>query len=371
TYQGALIFLPTGTVEVLYFCTGGLLIVWLLKISLLLMVIVYPLSFWQKSGLIIGAFITGFLTGCVRVALLAVVVHKQEIFNYWHSYTGGDIFLAASTIIYAGFCAWLLPIENILSKQAVQKTSQTPEYNRSETILYGKQSFSRWHLPLLATTWIGIVATSVYLIANKVQIAVYNFPDKVALNGWEYVSSASLDIQKYKQQNHNYYQNNRGLEIVQSGKQYRYLQNNHQLEIKMLYAVNSRGNKNPFLTDISKKNIKEKQLQIKQLNKNIYYTIYSNEKQAFLTACINPIGGSTANSAQFMKNRYTYDLNWNRLVLWIFGQKILRDHRCLWTQLSVKLNDMNTTDAYAILESNWTHNYKIWQDILLQKHVSS
>ncbi|MDJ0733718.1 MAG: cyanoexosortase A system-associated protein [Nostocaceae cyanobacterium] len=371
TYQGALIFLPTGTVEVLYFCTGGLLIVWLFKISLLLMVIIYPLSFWQKLGLIIGAFITGFLTGCVRVALLAVVVHKQEVFDYWHSYTGGHIFLTASTIIYAIFCTWLLPVEDIFWQQTLQKTSHSLEDIRSETIHHRKKSFSKWRLPLLATTWIGIVITAVYLMVNKAQIAVYQFPDTLTLDGWEQVSSASLDTKKNRQQNPSNDANNRGLEILQSGKQYRYFHKSIELKVKMLYAVNSRGNQNPFLTDVSKKIIKEKQPQIKQSSEIGYYTLYSDDKQAFLTACINPRGGSTATSAQFMKNRYTYDLTWNRLVLWIFGQEILRDNRCLWTQLSVSLNDMSITDAYAILESNWTHHYKTWQELFLLKHVSN
>jgi cyanoexosortase A len=53
TVQGTLVKLPTGQVEVLYFCTGGMLILWLLKLTLLIVVVIPDLTWRQRWGLVI------------------------------------------------------------------------------------------------------------------------------------------------------------------------------------------------------------------------------------------------------------------------------------------------------------------------------
>ncbi|MEA5581253.1 hypothetical protein VB620_07860 [Nodularia harveyana UHCC-0300] len=58
-----------------------------------------------------------------------------------------------------------------------------------------------------------------------------------------------------------------------------------------------------------------------------------------------------------MQNRYQYDLTSYRILPWLFGQDVLRDDRCLWTQLSMPLNGLPATDVYPILESVWLKNY--------------
>ncbi len=110
THSGTFVKFPTGVVDVLYYYTGGLLIVWLLPLTLLIMVVVFPLSWEQKWGLVISAFPTGFLVGCICVALLAVLVNNHSLFDYWHSYTG-EKFLWRSQLLLMqpyviGFYQW-------------------------------------------------------------------------------------------------------------------------------------------------------------------------------------------------------------------------------------------------------------------------
>ena len=344
TVQGALVKLPTGQVEVLYFCTGGMLILWLLKLTLLIMLVIFPLTWRQRLGLIVCAIGTGFLVGCIRVSLLAVVVNNHSLFDYWHGYTGGSIFMAMATITYAALCNWILPLELLSSEVKPNYATATVEPKRRL---------------FLATTWLSILLTSIYLIASKRPLITSIFPDNIALNNWQQVKVKSWSPRKYDTQR------NTEFPIVQSGKDYSYIKNNQPLELQMRYVINTRGEPNPFLEQLSKDLLKDSQKNIRYVKGIGYYALYSDSKQAYLTACINPRGGSTVNSNQFMQNRYTYDLTWNRILPWVFGQGVLRDNRCIWTQLSIPLNGGVDSSIYPVLESFWAENYAAWQSLLL------
>ncbi|MEH2364420.1 cyanoexosortase A system-associated protein [Nostoc sp.] len=342
TVQGALVKLPTGQVEVLYFCTGGMLILWLLKLTLLIMVVIFPLTWRQRLGLIVCAIATGFLVGCIRVALLAVVVNNHSLFDYWHSYTGGGIFMVIATITYAALCNWILPLEQLPSEKKPDFTTATVEPKRRL---------------FLTTTWLSIILTSIYLIATKRPLTTSTFPENIALNSWQQIKVKSWSKQKSDTQI---------IAEFESGKDYSYTKNNLPLELQMRYVINTRGELNPFLQQSSKNLVKDSQKNIRYVKGIGYYELYSDSKQAYLTACINPRGGSTVNSNQFMQNRYTYDLTWNRLLPWFLGKEVLRDNRCIWTQLSIPLNGVVNSKVYPVLESFWAENYVAWQSLLLK-----
>ena len=103
TYQADLLTLPTGQVFVGYFCTGGPLIIYLLKICLLSLII-FPLNWLQKLGLAICAIGTGFSVGCLRVAFLALIVNNLDLFHYWHGPERGANFFGSSN---DNFCSLL------------------------------------------------------------------------------------------------------------------------------------------------------------------------------------------------------------------------------------------------------------------------
>ncbi|MEH1845354.1 MAG: cyanoexosortase A system-associated protein [Nostoc sp.] len=343
--QDSLVKLPTGQVQVLYFCTGGVLIIWLLKLTLLIMVIVTALTWRQKLGLISCAVCTGFLIGCIRVALLAVVVNNHSLFEYWHGSTGGSLFMALATIIYALFCNWILPLELLYSTE--KNNSVIPVIVNHKRILF------------LLVTWVGIILTSVYLIVNKRLLNTLTLPDLIALNSWQQVKVKSWNNQKANSLA------DTKMAILQSGKDYTYLRNGQHLELQMRYFINTKGESNPFLDQISANLAKDSQKNIRYIKEIGYYLLYSDTKQAYLTACINPRGGGTITSAQFMQNRYTYDLTWNRLLPWFLGKEILRDNRCIWTQLSIPLNGVVDSKVYPVLESFWSENYMAWQSLFI------
>jgi cyanosortase A-associated protein len=62
-----------------------------------------------------------------------------------------------------------------------------------------------------------------------------------------------------------------------------------------------------------------------------------------------------------VQNRYTYDLTRNRILPWILGSEILKDHRCIWVELAISLEGTTTDSAYTTLESVWAANYNQWQ----------
>lgn len=346
THSGNLVKLPTGQVEVIYYCTGGLLIVWLLQLTLLIMVVVFPLTWKQRWGLLTSAFMTGFLIGCIRVAFLAVVVNDKTVFDYWHSHTGGTVFMAIATITFAALCNWILPID-FLSPQT--------NWNTNQITIATKRRF------LLTFTWLGIILTAIYLMVSKKPILTRIFPDHIVVKNWQQVKFQPLDQYKYKDPSTDKF------EIVESGQNYHYLRNSNKLVVEMRYVINTRGQANPFLSQFSKEVIAERQNNIKNLQGIGKYTLYSDGKKAYLTACINPRGGSTVTSHQFMGNRYQYDITWNRFMPWLLGHHVLRDDRCLWTQLSVPLNGSIAADIYTALESIWKNNYLTWQSLLISQ----
>jgi len=349
-YDDVLLTLPTGQVSVEYACTGGPLIVWLLKPSLLI-VILFALTGLQKLGLALSTSGTGVFIGCIRVALLAIVVNNHSRFQYWHGPAGAQIFLAAAILAYVVLCNWLLPLEE-LSSTKHYKRSDSP--NSPATTMVQK-----WRLPLLTTTWMAVVFAAIYHIGvgttGRRLLSTYTLTNTLSLNGWQQVSATSLKSQTSDALT----TSDSGL--VQSGKQYRYLKNNRQLEIQMRYVVNTRGEPNPFEGQPTGILVKEYQKNTIQLNRTGYYELKTDVKLAYLTACINPRGGSTVTSAQFLHNRYTNDFTWSRILNWVSGKEVLKDNRCIWAQLSTPLNGVTASETYQILESVWANNYTRWQ----------
>jgi cyanosortase A-associated protein len=208
----------------------------------------------------------------------------------------------------------------------------------------------------------GIILTAIYLVANKRPIGTAIFPDQMAVNNWQQVKFKPLGRQTYKNPNIIYES-----VVVDFSQDYNYIKKGQNLTVQMRYVVNTRGDQNPFFIEIGKDLVKDSENKIKQLKGVGYYALYSDTKQAYLTACINPRGGGTVTSSQFMQNRYKYDVTLNRLLPWVLGQDVLRDDRCIWIQLSVPLNEFVATDIYTVLESIWQDNYATWQSLLSTK----
>ena len=151
--------------------------------------------------------------------------------------------------------------------------------------------------------------------------------------------------------------------LLLPGRHYRYIQNDLHLDIKMRYEIETNGD----VKDLVKKynNIKfslnKPSIVVRQHAQLGFYGLFVYKDRAYLDACINSQGGSTFTPEQFSYNRLHYDVKFNRLLAWLFIQQQLRDNRCLWTDLSIPLNQSSPESAYAILENAWEFWQQWWR----------
>jgi cyanosortase A-associated protein len=210
----------------------------------------------------------------------------------------------------------------------------------------------------LAATCTSICLVTIYSwfdpTVGKRQETVFVFPDRVPLKSWQAADTETLSDRRTELTDED--------ERLNAGKRYSYVHNSITLEIEMRYLVGTRGN----LSKLSEEqtSIPAKLFdrgKIRQINNIGFYILFSDRDRAYLSSCINSRGGSTVNMQQFSKNRYAYDLKSNLFVPWLLGKEILRDRRCLWTQMSIPKNSSNLNTAEQILKTAWIDWYHWWQ----------
>lgn len=109
SHTGVEISLPTGIINVYDGCSGISQIFDLLALALIFM-LMFPRNWLQKIVISIVAITIGFVVNGLRVALMALLVRKDnlEIFEYWHTGTGSLIFSLIASLIFGCFCWFLL-----------------------------------------------------------------------------------------------------------------------------------------------------------------------------------------------------------------------------------------------------------------------
>lgn len=204
---------------------------------------------------------------------------------------------------------------------------------------------------------------------GKRTITPFVFPQVVPLPQWQLVASQPLENQTVERPPFG--------KLVLPGIHYSYVKNNLHgsskdvprpsslapLDIKMRYEVETDGDVKRFIKDNTaiQFSLNQPSPVVRQREGLGFYALFVYEKRAYLDACINPRGGSTFTQEQFSYNRINYDVQFNRLVLWVLGYQGLRDNRCLWTHLSIPLNQSSPETAYVILEDAWFSWYQWWQ----------
>lgn len=101
--QNTTITLKQGAVDVLFRCTGIPLLILLLQLALFFFVM-FPLTQQQRIKVLIVAGLISFLLSGFRVALMAVVVQDQLLFNFWHGGSGSQIFSTSAIVLFGWFC---------------------------------------------------------------------------------------------------------------------------------------------------------------------------------------------------------------------------------------------------------------------------
>jgi cyanosortase A-associated protein len=174
--------------------------------------------------------------------------------------------------------------------------------------------------------------------------ASFVFPEKVPLDGWQPLASRPL------------LESNAEL-LPAAQKHYQYARNGQILDIEMRYFTGTDGDVSSFIRNYTSL---VPSLILREQASLGYYGLFVNRQRAYLSACINPRGGSTVTDEQFEQNRYFYDVRLNRLLPWLLGQESLIDNRCLWAHLSVPLKNSSPETAYQVLENVWFSWYEWW-----------
>lgn len=208
--------------------------------------------------------------------------------------------------------------------------------------------WKQFRIPLLALTFSSVllVLGKVILLpsAEKRTLTPFVFPEAVPLPQWQLKASSALPEPTEEHP-----------ELI-AQKHYQYVQNDLPLNIEMRYVID--GNLRQHIrkyTSISSSAV------VRQHQKVGYYGLLVDRQRAYLSACINPQGGSTFTPQQFNPNQYLYDPRWERILPWLLSQQSLPDQRCLWAHLSVPLQSSSPEAAYKKLENAWFSWHEWWQ----------
>jgi cyanosortase A-associated protein len=210
-----------------------------------------------------------------------------------------------------------------------------------------------WRIGLLAITLSGAVVVIGRAIATPKTVAteapVPTFPQSIPLPAGQFIQTSAVKSDK-------------GAVL---GQQYTYQTPNQPNAATITAEVRQElgdGNVSRFLFVHTPIRTANSTLQVRFQKDMGYYGVLTHEGKAYLSACINPRGGSTVTEQQFTQNRYQYDLNIGRLVPWITGQESLLDRRCMWTLMSTTVTPGTPPEiAYKTLEAAWFPWSQWWQ----------
>ena len=212
---------------------------------------------------------------------------------------------------------------------------------------------------LLALTFVSVFFTlgrfSLDRTAGNRQVTPFAFSEVVPLPKWQMLESHPL-VEPIASPP-------KSLDSVLASRKYLYRRNNHQLEIKMRYIVGTSGHIPDYFNTHTSLKWKDSQLlqNFRQQEGVGFYSLFVYQGRSHLSACINPHGGSTVTSAQFLVNHHTYGLRLQRLIPWLLGKESLQDRRCVWAHLSTPLNQESAETTYPVLEQAWLSWYQWWR----------
>jgi cyanosortase A-associated protein len=206
---------------------------------------------------------------------------------------------------------------------------------------------------LLVIIFGGVLAATVKLLAfpnpKNRGYEAYSFPETVPLPNWQFQGSGEVKVPSHPP----------GDPKLIAARQYRYIQK-QPLTINMYYLVRTKGDTNFLLDYFTPSTEKIKNSKVNQAAGQ--YRLFTQDKQAHLTSCINPYGPSTVTGREFDANRNQYDLQLSRLWPWLTSRVDLKDTRCLWVKFSLPLPVGDSQSAaYATLEKAWVPWYQWWQ----------
>ncbi len=211
-------------------------------------------------------------------------------------------------------------------------------------------------LPLFGLLSWGLVRSLIDPNMGKPQ--AFKFPAQVPLTGWQVVNRQAIVDPAHLRAD------------ILSSQRYQYRQGTYPLVLtaEARYVlprkipVETKEFLNLFLLDQKKA---YQALPFKPVEQEFqpgsFYSVFTYQGRAYLSACIDPSGKSTTNSEQFRRNRLAFDLTWDKVLRWPFSSAGLLDQRCVWSQLSLPLKQAKPEPTYTLLKSAWADWFKWWQ----------
>ncbi len=367
TNQGVNIYLSQGSVEVLYFCTGGPLISLLFQLTLVL-VLINPISWRLFFKLILGIIAIGFFLGIIRVSLLAVVVSDQAAFDFWHGSEGNQIFSLIA------FSIWIIAIQFIYeNNDDNNRTTLLSSWEENNSQNQSHESYPHpevasintlsltsprsWLLPFTGITITGLtVATIMTPQIGRREIEPLQFPSQITLSDWNQQNNIPL-----VQNPETNFQQDR----LRSGQQYHYQQQQDQVTVALRFSSPTVGRVEKYIKQTYKQGFEKayQQGSTKYLSNFGHYRLFTNQDKAYLSTCLTPTGESTVEFSNYVNkaNRNVFD--WQTLIPRLLGKQSLRERRCLWVHLSTPLNQDSPETSYRLLESVFQQGYSKWQSL--------
>jgi cyanosortase A-associated protein len=180
------------------------------------------------------------------------------------------------------------------------------------------------------------------------EIAAYIFPATIDLPNWQQTDHYPLPKPEDKK-----------LAPIAS-QAYQYQRDGKVLTIEMRYLTAAKGDIAQFMRWHTK--IPDSvSTEIQQNPDNGSYIFFTYQNKAYLSACINPQGASTATGRQYLQSKLLSGINPKQFVGWLTGKDTLFDQRCLWSHLSLPLRPAtNPSEARQILQESWGSWYIWW-----------
>ncbi len=363
---GNVIKLSHGTVNVLNPCTG-MPIITLLLCLVFMLEIMLPLKLSERIKLPIVAILCGFIMGCIRVAILALVVDDYDKFHYWHGDSGNQIFSTTSILVFGYFSKFLIDY-----------------FVKDIPIVEVKNDFKpirKFHNKIFMFVGIGSIISTI--IIGGLFFKTGNRNVSKTLSKEIYLPGYNLVKVDIPMENPVLYWDTPYQEILNHGL-YTYQNETNKIDVEIYYIAGLFHDiydllNDSKMTERAANSNGEIWLNIQKSPNTGTVALFYVKDIAYLTTLIHPRGPSSTYEGTDWK---AYDLSPRRFINWLKGSESLRDRRFYWIISSTaiekntvnkddssKVDDENIKKAYNMLLNSYLRLKPRWQS-KFPKHLS-
>ncbi|OUC15745.1 MAG: hypothetical protein B0A82_05215 [Alkalinema sp. CACIAM 70d] len=130
-------------------------------------------------------------------------------------------------------------------------------------------------------------------------------------------------------------------------KQYDYTYQQKSLSVELRYVVDTEGDLGKLIAEQMglPKEINDTAKML--VNSTGTYRFFTYQQRTYISTCLTPTGRAVINKKQFEKQQYLHLLEprvWGR---WAIGQGNLLEQRCIWAQISLPVQQVQSSEQVA------------------------